>query len=114
DPFKEYILKRMNEGCLNAMIILDEIIKQGYTGKIIILRDFMRPHRKHCKQQAFTRFETKPGEQAQVDWGEFYLVQESKKKRVHAFVMVMGYSRSMYVEFVENEKLQTLIECHER
>lgn len=114
DPFKDYILKRMNEGCLNAMIILDEITKDGYTGKITILRDFMRPHRKHCKQKAFKRFETKPGEQAQVDWGEFYLDQDGKKKHVHAFVMVMGYSRAIYVEFVENEKLQTLIECHER
>ncbi len=114
DPYKNYILRRMNEGCLNAMIILDEIIELGYTGKVTILRDFMRPHRKRCKQQAFKRFETKPGEQAQVDWGEFYLDKGGKKKRVHAFVMVMGYSRAMYVEFVENEKLQTLIECHER
>ncbi len=43
--------------------------------------------------------------------GAFYLDEYGKKKRVHAFVMVMGYSN---VEFIENEKLQTLIECHER
>ena len=31
-----------------------------------------------------------------------------------AFVATLGYSRASYVEFVTNEKLVTLIECHER
>lgn len=114
DPYKPYILKRMDEGCLNSSIIYDEISVQGYAGKRTILRDFMRPHRKRCKQKAYKRFETKPGEQAQVDWGEFTLDYGGTTKRIHAFVMLMGYSRALYVEFVENEKLQTLIECHER
>jgi len=114
DSYKPYILKRMDEGCTNSIIIYDELLAQGYTGKQTILRDFMKPHRKRCKQKAYKRFETKPGEQAQVDWGEFTLDYDGSTKRIHAFVMLMGYSRTLYVEFVENEKLQTLIECHER
>ena len=31
-----------------------------------------------------------------------------------AFVATLGYSRASYVEFVTNEKLVTLIECHKR
>lgn len=115
DGYHDYILKRMNEGCLNAVVILDEIIDQGYSGKVTILRDFMKQHRETLSQLASIRFETHPGEQAQVDWGEFkYEVEPNVYKRIHAFVMVMGYSRKMFVEFTEDEKIETLIGCHER
>ena len=43
--------------------------------------------------------ETEPGEQAQVDWGSFtYFTSEGKKKQVWAFVMVLSWSRAIYVE----------------
>jgi hypothetical protein len=46
------------------------------------------------------RFETEPGHQAQVDWGHFgYLQVEGKWQRLYAFVMTLGWSRTMYVEF---------------
>ena len=115
DKYKEYILKRMMEGCLNAMVILDEITEMGYTGKISILREFMKPYRKHHKGAASIRYETPPGKQAQVDWGEFHaILPDGTKKKLHAFVMIMGYSRYKYVEYTENEKLETLLGCHER
>ena len=43
--FKDYIQERMNEGCVNATIIFDEIVAQGYQGKMTILREYMRPRR---------------------------------------------------------------------
>lgn len=115
DLYKEYLLQRMGEGCVNATVLLEEIQAQGYTGKITILRDFMRPHRKPSLAKASIRYETPPGKQAQVDWGEFLLEREDgTKKKIHAFVMVMGYSRHKYLEFTEDERIDTLIGCHER
>ena len=115
DPFKSYILTRMNEGCVNANIIFDEITVLGYQGKSTILRTFMQPLRQSAMSKASIRYETPPGKQAQVDWGEFKLVcQDGSFKRVHAFVMILGYSRTKYVEFTEDEKIDTLIGCHER
>ncbi len=46
----------------------------------------------------------------QVDWIEF----GKAKNSLSAFVATLGFSRSSYVEFVSNEKLATLIECHKR
>ena len=112
--FKGYISQRMEEGCLNAVVILDEIRAAGYTGGITILRDFMRPIRPQVSSKATVRFETPPGHQAQVDWGEFRVDWNGKKKRLHAFVMVLGFSRSMFVEFTEDQRLETLMGCHER
>jgi transposase len=53
---------------------------------------------------------TPPGKQMQVDWIEFH----KGKNPLSAFVATLGFSRASYVEFVSNEKLPTLIECHKR
>jgi len=51
-------------------------------------------------------FETEPAKQMQVDWVEF------PKDNLSAFVATMGYSRASYVEYVDNEKIETLLGCH--
>lgn len=115
DPYKTYILARMKEGCTNSCIIFDEIISKGYTGKSTILREYMQTHRESTAAIACIRYETPPGKQAQVDWGEFKLMRlDNTFMKVHAFVMILGYSRMQYVEFTEDEKIDTLIGCHER
>ncbi|MFD2172301.1 IS21 family transposase [Tumebacillus lipolyticus] len=99
---------------MNAVVIWDEIRAAGYTGGITRLRDFKRPLRPLVASKATVRFETPPGRQAQVDWGESQANWNGKKKRLYAFVMVLGYSQMMYVEFTEDQRLETLIGCHER
>lgn len=114
NPFKIYIRQRMQEGCLNAVVLWDEIKQLGYSGGITTLRLFMQPLRPTVVSKATERFETLPGKQAQVDWGTFRVDWMGEKKRIYAFVMVLGYSRMMYVEFTEDEKLETLMGCHNR
>ncbi|GAB7389254.1 IS21-like element ISMac9 family transposase [Bacillaceae bacterium] len=114
DPYKDYIRQRMEEGCFNAVVLFDEIKAQGYDGGLTTLRYFMRPLRPTIIAKATERFETSPGYQAQVDWGQFTVHWLGKKKQIDAFVMVLGYSRMMYVEFTEDQKLETLMGCHWR
>ena len=57
-------------------------------------------------EEALVRFETDEGVQMQVDWVEF------PKDGLSAFVATMGYSRASYVEYVTDEKVETLIKCH--
>ncbi|WP_244297161.1 hypothetical protein [Brevibacillus antibioticus] len=64
DPFKTYIRQRMQEGCLNAIVLLDEIKEQGYSGGITTLRLFMNPIRPTVVSKATERFETPPGKQS--------------------------------------------------
>jgi len=92
EPFKNYIRGRMQEGCLNAIVLWDEIKQQGYSGGITTLRQFMQPLRPTVISKATERFETLPGKQAQVDWGTFRVDWMDEKKRVYAFVMILGYS----------------------
>jgi len=55
------------------------------------------------------RFETGPGEQMQVDRA----VIRRGSNRLSVFVATLGWSRSSYVEFVSDERVETLIKAHE-
>src|SRR5260370_33142846 len=55
------------------------------------------------------RFETKPGEQMQVDWA----VIRRGGNRLSMFFATLGWSRASYVEFVTDERVETLIEASE-
>lgn len=114
DPYKPYVLERIKEGTTNCAVLLEEIQKLGYEGKSTILRDFVRPYREAPKKQATVRFETKPGRQAQVDWaervGEF--IVDGIKRPLHAFIMILSYSRKRYIEFTLDMTQETLMKCH--
>ena len=57
----------------------------------------------------FVRFETGPGEQMQVDWA----VIRRGSNRLSVFAATLGWSRASYVEFVTDERVETLIEARE-
>ena len=59
------------------------------------------------------RFETRPGEQAQVDWGSSQVWLGEQRLRVRFFVMTLGYSRRMFVQAYQNECLGALLLAHE-
>lgn len=61
------------------------------------------------------RYETEPGEYAQMDWGEFGQVNHyGRVCKLYGFSLVLGYSRALYVEFTVDTGLVTLMRCHQR
>lgn len=112
DPFKPYLEERMAVGVTNGTRLLAELRQLGYSGGYTLVREFLKPRRQAAKPVATVRFETKPGEQAQVDFGVFTYEHSGKRHRYYAFVMILSYSRMLYVEFVEHQDLSTLIRCH--
>ena len=113
DPFVPYLEKRMAEGVFNCKKLLDEIRRQGYQGSWSLLKSFVRPYRQARRQQATVRFETEPGEQAQVDWGHFGFIQHyGRLRRLYAFLMTLGWSRTLYVEFTVSADAAWWLRCH--
>ena len=113
DPYADYIDGRMSEGLENCVVLLRELRVRGYAGSYTTLSEYVRPRRRSRQPQATVRFETEPGEQAQVDWGSFsYVDEKGRKRRVWAFVMVLSWSRSIYVEFVRRADTASFIQCH--
>jgi transposase len=113
DPYKDYIRQRIDKYDLTGTRILREIKEHGYTGSYTIVKDFIRQVKGAKPKPAFVRFETPPGEQAQVDWSEFgWLEYNGKRTKLWCFSMVLGYSRTLYVQFAHSQNLVSLGQAH--
>lgn len=113
DQYKEHLEKRIGEGVTNGVVLLRELRLMGYEGGYSILKEWLQPRRGLGQPKATMRFETAPGKQAQVDFGKvWYLTAEGVKKHLWVFVMVLGWSRMIYVEFVTRADLRTFMGCH--
>ena len=66
----EYIINRLQDYPLSAKRIYREIQEKEFAGKYTIVKDFVREVRPKVGVPAVYRYETKPGVQSQVDWGE--------------------------------------------
>ncbi|WP_019123990.1 IS21 family transposase [Brevibacillus massiliensis] len=113
DPFKQYLEKRMLEdGVFNAEKLLLEIKRQGYLGGKTILKDFIKPFRQRENKKYTLRYETKPGEQMQVDWKELGEVDlQGVRTKLYMFVAILGYSRMKYMEFTRSQDQEHLLRC---
>ena len=75
DPYTGYVNQRLDEGLENCVVLHRELRNLGYDGGYSILKSYVSPRRRRRQPDATVRFETAPGEQAQVDWGSLaYLV----------------------------------------
>ena len=113
DAFKDYIADRMAAAApdrIPATVLLREIQPRGYTGGISQLKIFVRGLVPVAAAEPVVRFETEPGQQMQADWAT--VGRGSEKLKV--FIATLGWSRMAYVEFCDDERVETLIACHER
>jgi len=115
DPYKEQIVFWLEEAPYSAMRIWEKVAEQGFDGGYTVVKQFVRGKKEQLNEQATVRFETMPGLQAQVDWAHFedYFVEEAGvKKKLYCFLIILGYSRMRYIEFVTDMTCDTLIRCH--
>ncbi len=113
DPFQEQIKTWiMEDHCTNCEVLFIRLQKLGYTGGISILKQFVHPLRPAIAGHApVQRYETKPGEQVQFDWGEFVYEHEGTPRKFYGFIAILGYSRMRFVTFVKRCDTPTLIRC---
>ena len=113
DEYREYIQERITEYPLSAARIYREIVDKGFTGHYTIIKDYIRKIRPRGGTPAVLRYETKPGVQAQVDWGDCDHIDEDEQvRKVYCFSIILGYSRMRYVEFTLSTDVYTFIQCH--
>lgn len=117
DPYKAYLTERYERYQLSAVRLIDEIRSQGYTGSVSTVRRFLQDLRAPAKRmkEVTVRFETAPGLQAQADWTECgrFTFENGRTLTVHAFVIVLGFSRQMFVRFTTSMKMAEFIACHQ-
>ena len=105
DPFKGVIEARLQMyPRLSAQRLLEEIRADGYAGGYTQLKDYIRQVRPRQVDEPVQRFETPPGFQGQVDFATFNLPWG----RRYALVVVLGYSRVLWVKFFARQSMQVL------
>lgn len=115
EPYKEYIKIRLEQYDLTASKLYEEIQKQGYTGRYVLVSNYVREIKGELLTKAVLRFESLPGEQAQVDWGyfgNFYDRGNNETIKLHCFFMILGYSRALYIEFFKKADITNFLKGH--
>ncbi len=109
DPFKGQIVASLERHPYTAQQILQQLKTQGYTGGYSILKEFVslvRPVRK----PAYLMLDFAASDCAQVDWGSYGSVRVgSTPRRLSFFVMVLCYSRMIYVEFTLGQGMEQFL-----
>lgn len=113
DPFKNTIVQMLEKHHYSARQVFQRITEEGFTGGITIVEDYVRKVRPP-KTRPYLKLVFAPGECAQVDWGSYGTVNVgSTKRRLSFFVMVLCYSRMMYVEFTVSQTMEHFLGCHQ-
>jgi transposase len=116
DPFEPYLKERLAAyPGLTAVRLWREVKERGYAGGYSVLRNCVRDLRPPRTAGFEVRFETPPGQQAQVDFAHFeveFADEPGVKRIVWLFSMVLGYSRLIWGRFVVHQDLQSVLRCH--
>jgi transposase len=95
--------------------LLREIRALGYNGGHTMLGDFVREVRPDVVPAFEVRFETEPGQQAQVDFAHFKVVFDNEPEQLRVvwlFSLVLGHCRYLFARFCLHQDLQTLLRLH--
>ena len=102
----------MKDGLFNCRVMIRRLQDMGYEGGITLVKDYVQPFRPLKRQNATVRNETKPGEQAQVDWGICeYEDTLGIRRKLPVFVMILGHSRTIYIEFARRCDIHSFLRC---
>ena len=114
DPYLPVILKTLETfQTLTAARLYAMVYERGYRGNPDHFRHLIARHRPRPKAEAYLRLRTLPGEEAQVDWGHFGQLQIGRARRpLMAFVMVLSYSRRVFLRFFLDARIDAFLTGH--
>lgn len=113
DPYKGTIVRLLESHPYTAAQLLSRLRAEGYAGGYSILKDFVRAVRPR-QAPAYLTLHFAPGQCAQVDWGAWQSIRVGSTRRALSFfVMVLCWSRKMYLEFTLNQGQELWQACHQ-
>jgi transposase len=113
DPFKPQTRQMLETYPYSAAQIFQRLREQGFAGGYSTVKAYVRTVRPR-RQPAFLTLAFAPGECAQADWGSWGAVRVGHtSRRLSFFVMVLCYSRLMYVEFTVSQTMEHFLACHQ-
>jgi len=114
DPYKDRIAELLAQfSGYTAQQIFQKLHEvDNYEGSYTLVKEYLRKIRPR-KSRVYDHLIFAPGEVAQVDFGECGLTEVGNTRRkLYVFVMVLGYSRLMFIEFILRQNLECFLSCH--
>lgn len=114
DPYRAFLLQTLTKyPTLTAARLYVMATQRGYLGGASHFRAQVALMRPRPPAEAYLRLRTLPGEQAQVDWGHFGWLQIGRARRpLMAFVMVLSYSRMVFLRFFLDARMDSFLSGH--
>ena len=109
----DWLVERLRRHRGNADVVRQELASE--LGVAVSLRTVERAV-SHVRRElaaealATVRFETPPGRQLQIDFGERRVAIEGEREKVHLFVATLGYSRRVYAQAFRHERQSAWLE----
>ena len=115
DAHAAWLTARAPEVDFNSSVLYRELVTHfDYDGSAQQVLRFVRPLRVAARApHATVRFETPPGQQAQVDFGQRHVWIDETAVVAHVFVCTLGFSRRVYPEAFPHERLSAVLAGHE-
>jgi transposase len=115
DPYVDFVGQTLKTyPRLRATRILAMIRGRGYQGSLAQLRRLVARLRP-VTREPFCDLRTFPGEQGQVDWAHFGQVAIGRAiRKLSCFVLVLSWSRALYLEFFFDQSLENFLRGHVR
>jgi transposase len=114
DNYRGLIVDWLNQENYRASKVHDLLKCQGFSGSYDIVQRYVKEIKEKRDRVAYVRFETMPGQQAQVDFGDFKISMiDGSTLTIYCFIMVLGYSRNMYIEFIDRCTMANFLACHQ-
>ncbi len=114
---QDFLRERAAQVQYSAQILFQELRRdRGYEGSYETVKRFVAPLRELQSVAELTqmRFETPPGQQSQIDWGQAAVPFRSGRRSVHFFVLTLGYCRRSFYWPAPVERMSQFLEAHER
>lgn len=116
EPFRWFIKAELDKGRNSTAIYQDLVEHHGYSGSYDAVKRLARKLRKMQHPKISCRFETDPGQEMQVDFGEGALTRDprtGKYRRPRLFVLSLGNSRHAFRKVVWRSSSAEWCKLHE-
>jgi transposase len=107
DGLEDWLAERFRRHRGNADVVRQELLAEhGIAVSLRTVERAVAPLRRELAAgaRATVRFETPPGRQLQIDFGERRVAIGGEVVRVHLFVATLGYSRRIYARAFRHER----------
>ena len=107
---EDWLAERFRRHAGNADVVRQELVaEKGITLSLRTIEREVAPLRRELEAlaRATLRFETPPGKQLQIDFGERRVAISGEAVKVYRFVATLGYSRRLYVQAFRNKRQES-------